>query len=196
MTVPAKNDLSGAGMTMAPKGAIQNWAKNNPYSLTDAVIADPVGAVMAGFNNLGGLVSSAGSAIGDTVASGYNSIVGSSGYQPSGIYDSVSAENLAGPAQYVEGSGMLGMGDDISTAWGDMSSADQFGLAAGVAMAGLQGYNAYQANEIAEDKLDFQMDAFNKNYNMQKTAYNDNIQSRNRTLASATGSDQYAHNKV
>ena len=88
-----------------------------------------------------------------------------------------------------ESSGIVG-------AWTDMEGKDQFDLVAGLGMAGLQGYNAMQANELAEDKLDFQMDAFNKNYNMQKTAYNDNIQARNRTLASATGSDQYAHNKV
>ena len=87
-------------------------------------------------------------------------------------------------------------GTGIKGAWGDMEGKDQFDLVAGLGMAGLQGYNAMQANELAEDKLDFQMDAFNKNYNMQKTAYNDNIQARNRTLASATGSDQYAHNKV
>ena len=94
---------------------------------------------------------------------------------------------------HLDESSMFG---DIGDAWGEMQAVDQFKIGAGVAMAGLQGWNAWQANEIAEDKLDFQMDAFNKNYNMQKTAYNDNIQARNRTLSSATGSDQYAHNKV
>ncbi len=57
------NNLGGPGMTMAPKGAIQNWAKNNPYSLTDAIIADPSGAIMAGFGSIGDLLGSAGSSI-------------------------------------------------------------------------------------------------------------------------------------
>ena len=101
-----------------------------------------------------------------------------------------------GPTELGKGGGETSMFDDIGAAWGEMQSKDQFKIAGGLAMAGLQGWNAYQANQLAEDKLDFQMDAFNKNYNMQKTAYNDNIQARNRTLASATGSNQYAHNKV
>ena len=87
-------------------------------------------------------------------------------------------------------------GTGIAGAWSDMSGKDQFGLVAGLGMAGLQGYNAYQANETAQDKLDFQMDAFNKNFGMQQTAYNDNIEAKNRTLASATGSNEYAHDYV
>ncbi len=87
-------------------------------------------------------------------------------------------------------------GTGIAGAWGDMSGKEQFNLVAGLGMAGLQGYNAYQANELAQEKLDFQMDAFNKNFAMQQQAYNDNIQAKNRTLASATGSNEYAHDYV
>ena len=94
------------------------------------------------------------------------------------------------------GKGETSLWGDIKTSWGEMEGKDQFGLAAGVAMAGLQGYNAWQANEIAQEQLDFQMDAFNKNFGMQQTAYNDNIQAKNRTLASATGSNEYAHDYV
>ena len=89
-----------------------------------------------------------------------------------------------------------GFFSSMGDSWSSMQGKDQFGTAAGIGMGLLQAWGAYEARKLEEDKLDFQMDAFNKNFGMQKTAYNDNIQSRNRTLASATGSDQYAHKKV